>query len=96
MPKVQVVNIKNMEGIAKASQRPYKMLIVGCLFTGDDGVIQMGDISFLDRPDRPLPTNLKPGSTYIPAIGASSRDGKLSFQITELVPIDASASVKAA
>jgi len=96
MPKVQVVSVKNMEGVAKASGKPYKMLIAGCLFTSDDGVIEMGEISFLDRADRPLPTNLKPGSTYTPVIGASSRDGKLSFQITELLPLAASASVKAA
>lgn len=94
MPKVQVVSLKNLEGNAKASGKPYKMLIVAGLFTADDGVIEMGEFSFMERPGFPLPTHLKPGNTYTPVIGALSRDGKLSFQITELQPVVA--NVKAA
>jgi hypothetical protein len=90
MPKFQVVNIKMLEGKAKAPpHRDYKMLIVGGMFTGDDGVVEIGEITFMDRADQPLPTHLVPGQSYLPTVGASSRDGKLTFQISELKPIPA-------
>lgn len=91
MAKFQVVNMKKLEGNAKASGKPYKMLIVAGLFTGDDGVIELGEITFMEREGNPLPMHLQPGSTYTPTIGASSRDGKLQFQISELRPIVATA-----
>jgi hypothetical protein len=88
MPKFQVVNIKSLEGKAKAPpHRDYKMLIVAGMFTGDDGVIEIGEITFMDRPNYPLPTHLVPGQSYTPTVSASSRDGKLAFQISELKPI---------
>lgn len=85
MSKFQVVNLKPLEGKAKAPpHRDYKMLIVSGIFTGDDGVIELGEISFMDRPGYPIPTHLVPGQMYTPTVGASSRDGKLTFQISEL------------
>lgn len=87
MPKVQVVSLKPMEGISKEKQRPYKMLIVGCLFTNDDGTVEMGEIVFMDRPTAPIPTHLVPGQSYTPLISASSRQGRLQFEISELKPM---------
>ena len=96
MAKFQVVNMKLLEGKAKAPpHRDYKMLIVAGMFTGDDGVIELGEITFMDRPDHPVPLNLGPGQSYTPTVGASSRDGKLTFQISELKPLTVQA-VKAA
>lgn len=87
MSKFQIVNMKKLEGIAKLSQRPYKMLIVAGLFTGDDGVVEMGEVSFMERDGHPLPSHLVLGQSYSPTIAASSRDGKLTFQIAELKPM---------
>lgn len=91
MSKFQVVNIKDLQGNAKASGKPYKMRIVGGLFTGDDGVVEMGEIIFMEGADRPLPMHLQAGQAYTPVVGASSRDGKLQFQITELRAIHTAA-----
>lgn len=90
MAKFQIVNMKKLEGNAKASGRPYKMLIVAGLFTGDDGVVEMGEVSFMERENYPIPTHLVPGQTYAPTIAASARDGKLQFQISELKALNAS------
>lgn len=95
MPKFQVVNLKPMEGIAKQSQRPYKMLICSGIFTNDDGSMEVGEVVFMEGANRPLPTHLVPGQAYTPTVGARSRDGKLSFEITELKPLVA-AKVQAA
>lgn len=95
MAKFQVVNMKKLEGKAKAPpHRDYKMLIVSGIFTGDDGVIELGEITFMEREGAPLPLHLVPGQAYTPTIGASSRDGKLQFQISELKPL--AGAVKAA
>lgn len=94
MSTFQVVNMKKLEGKAKAPpHREYKMLIVGGLFTGDDGVVEMGEISFMDRAEAPLPTHLAVGQKYNPVVGATSRDGKLEFRILELKAL---AGIKAA
>ena len=94
MPRFQVVSLKPLSGIAKQSQRPYEMLVAAGVFTGDDGVCEVGEITFMKREGHPLPA-LAVGQSYTPTIGASSRDGKLQFQITELKPVVAG-SVKAA
>lgn len=84
MPKFQVVSLKPMEGISKEKQRPYKMLIVSGIFTNDDGSVELGEVVFMDRPTAPIPTHLKPGASYTPVVSASSRQGRLQFEITEL------------
>ena len=84
--KFQVVTAKDLSGNAKASGRPYVMRIVGGLFTSEDGVVELGEVTFMQGENRPLP-NVVPGQVYTPVIGATSRDGKLLFQITELKPI---------
>lgn len=89
MSKFQVVNMKLLEGNAKASGKPYKMLIASGMFTGDDGTMEVGEVNFMEAPGRPLPMHLKPGGTYTPTIGANVRDGKLTFVITELKEIAA-------
>lgn len=95
MPKFQVVNIKPMSGTAKSSGKPYSMLIVSGIFTNDDGTMEVGEVVFMEGVGRPLPTHLQPGQAYTPTVGARSRDGKLSFEITELKPLIA-AKVQAA
>jgi hypothetical protein len=92
MSTFQVITMKSLEGKAKQPpHRDYKMLIVAGIFTGDDGVVEMGEITFMDRTDKPLPTHLVPGHKYIPTVGASARDGKLQFQISELKAVVATA-----
>lgn len=95
MSKFQVVNIKVMEGTAKASGKPYKMLICSGIYTSADGTMEVGEVVFMEGANRPLPLHLQPGQSYVPVIGARARDGKLTFEITELKPV-ASATVKAA
>lgn len=92
--KFQVVNIKPMSGTAKASGKPYNMLIVSGIFTNDDGTMEVGETIFMEGPTRPLPA-LTAGKSYAPVVGARVRDGKLSFEITELKPFQEGA-VKAA
>lgn len=84
--KFQAVTVKDLSGNAKASGKPYVMRIVGGLFTSEDGVVEMGEVTFMQGTDRPLPT-VVPGQSYLPVIGASSREGKLTFTITELRPM---------
>lgn len=98
MPVVQVVTVKLMEGLARETKRPYKMLIVGVLYTGDDGVVEMGEITFMERASAGvfLPMHLKAGQKYTPVMGAQVRSGKLQFEIAELRPIEAAAVSKAA
>lgn len=84
MSKFQVINMKSLEGVAKASGKPYKMLIVSGIFTNADGTMEVGEVNFMEGVGRPLPTHLKPGASYLPTVGARVRDGKLSFEITEL------------
>jgi hypothetical protein len=95
MPKIQVVSIKDLEGVAKESKRPYKMRIAGVVFTSDDGVCELGEITFMQGENRPLP-ELKPGLSYTPVIGASSRAGKLEFRVIELKPLVVAPVTKAA
>lgn len=95
MSKFQVVNMKLLEGKAKQSGNPYKMLIVSGIFTNADGTMEVGEVSFMDSAARPVPTHLVPGQSYTPSIGARVRDGKLTFEITDLKPL-AAAQVKAA
>lgn len=96
MAKFQVINMKALEGTAKASGKPYKMLIVSGIFTNIDGTMEVGEINFMEGANRPLPTHLKPGASYVPTVGASVRDGKLTFGITELKEIAAAKSLAAA
>lgn len=84
--KFQAVTVKDMSGNAKTTGRPYEMRIVGGMFTSEDGVVELGEITFMKGENRPLPV-VVPGQIYVPVIGATSREGKLLFQITELKPI---------
>jgi len=93
--KFQAVTVKDLSGNAKASGRPYEMRIVGGLFTSEDGVVEMGEISFMKGDNRPLPM-VVPGQAYTPVIGATTRDGKLLFQITELKPMTVPAAGRTA
>lgn len=93
MLKFQVVNKKFMEGKAKASGNPYKMLIVSGIATNADGTMEVGEVVFMEGQNRPLPMWIEPGKAYLPTVNARSRDGKLSFEITDLKEISA-ASVK--
>ena len=96
MAKFQVINMKALEGNAKASGKPYKMLIVSGIWTNPDGTMEVGEVNFMEGANRPLPTHLKPGAAYLPTVGAVVRDGKLNFQITELKEVSAVKSVAAA
>lgn len=91
----QVVNFKVLEGIAKASQRPYKMMAVSGIVTNEDGSMEVGEVVFMDRQGFPLPTHLKPGQKYEAVCAARARDGKITFEIAELKPL-AAAVAKAA
>lgn len=96
MAKFQVVNLKPMSGIGKQSQKPYSMLICSGIFTNDDGTMELGEVSFMEGVNRPLPTHLVAGQAYTPLLGARARDGKLTFEITELKPLVAAQVAKAA
>lgn len=95
MAKFQVVTMKVREGVSKAGNN-YKMLNCGGMFTGDDGVVELGEISFFDRPEKPVPTHLQVGHSYTPVIGAVSREGKLTFEILDLKPMVAAAAKQVA
>ena len=84
MSKFQIVNMKSLSGISK-NNFPYEMLICSGIFTGDDGTVELGEITFMKSPTRPLPEGLQVGKVYEPKITAYSKDGKLNFSITELV-----------
>lgn len=92
--KFQVVNLKPMSGTAKGSGRPYNMLIVSGIFTNPDGTMEVGETIFMEGANRPLPS-LVPGKAYTPVLGARVRDGKLSFEINDLKPLQETA-IKAA
>jgi hypothetical protein len=92
--KFQVVNLKPMSGNAKSSGKPYNMLIVSGIFTNSDGTMEVGEVIFMEGANRPLPA-LVPGKAYAPVLGARSRDGKLSFEITDLKAMS-DAQIKAA
>lgn len=94
--KFQLVNMKLLEGVAKESKRPYKMLICSGIYTNADGTMEVGEVNFMEGANRPLPVGLVPGQSYSPTIGARVRDGKLSFEITELKPIVAAKVAAAA
>lgn len=96
MAKFQVINMKALEGNAKASGKPYKMLIVSGIFTNADGTMEVGEVNFMDSPSRPLPTHLKPGASYLPTVGARVREGKLTFEITDLKEMAAASKPLAA
>lgn len=89
--KFQVVNFKDLSGVAKVSGRPYVMRIVSGLFTNEDGQVEIGEVAFMQGENRPLPT-VAAGQSYIPVVAASSRQGKLQFEITELKPIPVKAA----
>jgi hypothetical protein len=95
MPRFQVVNAKIMEGTAKASGKPYKMLIASGIYTADDGVMEVGEVVFMEGAGRPLP-QIVAGQAYTPMLGARSRDGKLSFEIVQLSPVAAGSAKLAA
>lgn len=82
--KFQIVALKPLAGISKTTQRPYNMLAASGILTNDDGTLLLGEVAFMDRPGFPLPTNLVPGQTYVPVLSASSRQGKLQFEISAL------------
>lgn len=95
MSKFQVVSLKPMEGISKEKQRPYKMLIVSGIFTNDDGTVELGEVVFMERVGHPLPVHLAAGKHYKPVVSASSRSGRLQFEISALEELPA-AMAKAA
>lgn len=96
MSKFQVVNLKPMEGVSKGSGRPYKMLIVSGIFTNTDGTMELGEVVFMEGTNRPLPTHLVPGSSYVPTVNARTREGKLQFEIAELKSLTGVSVSKAA
>lgn len=91
MSKFQVVSLKPMAGISKQSQKPYNMLIVSGVLTNDDGTVELGEVVFMEGAGRPLPLGLQPGQTYSPVVTGRARQGRLSFEISELRPIAAGA-----
>lgn len=95
MAKFQVVAVKDLQGEARETKRPYHMRIASGVFTNDDGVCEIGEITFMKRDGQELPV-LAVGASYTPVIGAYANKGKLEFKITELKPITAAAAVKAA
>lgn len=96
MSKFQVVSLKPMSGIGKESKKPYVMLIVSGVLTNDDGTVELGEVMFMEGPGRPIPTNIQPGQTYTPIISGRARQGRLSFEISELRPVAASSKPLAA
>lgn len=88
MAKFQIFSLKPFSGTSKAGN-PYSMLIVSGVFTNDDGTCELGELSFMQGQNRPLPTGLEVGKTYEPIISASSRDGKLTFSVASLIPSSA-------
>jgi hypothetical protein len=95
MLSFQVVNIKALSGISK-TQRPYSMLAVSGIVTSEDGVMEVGEVVFMEGQNRPLPTHLRAGQKYEAVVRPYTRDGKISFEIGELRPIVAAQVQKAA
>lgn len=91
--KFQVVGLKPLSGISKASNRPYVMLAVSGILTNEDGTIELGEVVFMERAGHPIPNNLQIGQTYTPTITGGARQGKIQFEITSLTPV---AALKAA
>jgi hypothetical protein len=89
--KFQVVSVKLLQGTAKQSGRPYKMLAVSGIHTDANGEMIVGEIVFMERQDAPLPGNLKPGETYRPVMSCRSKDGRLQFEISALESLQADA-----
>lgn len=95
MPTFQAVTVKPLAGTSKAGNA-YSMLIVAGVFTSDDGVVELGEVTFMlgrDRSEFPL---VVPGHKYTPVISAQSREGKLQFSISDLKPVASAAVAKAA
>lgn len=91
MSTFQVVNTKQMAGTAKASGNAYNMMIVSGIFTSDDGVCEVGEITFMLGRERQQFPALEQGKRYTPIIAARSRQGKLEFVIADLKPVAAAA-----
>lgn len=90
-PSFQAVTIKPLSGKSKAGN-DYSMLIVAGIFTSEQGVVEMGEISFMLGRDRTVFPDVKPGQKYTPVIAAQSRDGKLEFKVTDLKPLAVAAA----
>lgn len=87
MSSFQIVRLEPRAGIAKASQRPYNMLIVKGIFTNDDGVVDTAELVFMENTTRKLPV-LKAGATYTPHVAMYiNREGKLTAAVEELIPV---------
>lgn len=86
MSKFQVINVKPFSGTSKTGN-PYAMLICSGIHTDDDGSCEVGEVTFMQGRDRPLPSNIRPGEVYSPVVGAVVRDGKMTFQILSLKEI---------
>jgi len=95
MSRILVAGIKDLEGIGKDSQRPYKMRNVKVVATDADGVCEVGELTFFEGKDRPLPV-LEVGKNYEPIFGFNSEKGKLTARIVSLKPILAAAARAAA
>lgn len=94
-PSFQVVTIKPLSGTSKAGNQ-YDMLIVGGLFTDADGIVEMGEVSFMLGRDRKEFPAVSVGKKYSPVVGARSNQGKLEFKITDLKPYTEAQVPKAA
>lgn len=86
-PTFQAVSVKNLAGVAKGSGNPYSMLIVAGIFTSEEGVVELGEITFMLGRDRASFPVVTPGHKYSPVIVAQARQGKLEFKIDDLRPI---------
>lgn len=85
--KFQAVSVKPRSGIAKASQKPYNMLVVKGIFTDTDGAVDTAELVFMEGQNRPLPVCV-PGQTYEPIIRCYvNYDGKLTAQVDTLKPM---------
>lgn len=92
MSKFHVINVKPFSGTSKTGN-PYAMLIVSGVHTDDSGVCEVGEVTFMQGRDKPLPSNIRVGEIYQPIVGAVVREGKMTFQILSLKEIS---SAKAA
>lgn len=88
MARIQVVSVRDFEGVGKESQRAYKMRNVKVIATDNEGVVEVGEISFFERKDQPLP-NVTVGASYEPVVSFQQDKGKLTLQISGLKPVAA-------
>lgn len=81
MSRIQVVGVRDFEGVGKDSQRPYKMRTCKVIATDNDGLVEVGEIVFFERKDSPLPA-VNVGGVYEPVVSFQNDKGKISAQIS--------------